>query len=214
MSIEVEKLIKQSIKRRDEKANIELAILISDKNDIEAVNKLFELLGTSKKEIQYDCIKAIYEIGVRSPHLISPHLNELLPILKNKNNRLVWGSMTAISSISASIPDKIYKVLPEIIDGSERGSVIAKDHAMKIMRTLAGLKKYQKEIIPLMLEQLQLSPDNQFPSYALLISEVIDNENVGHFTQIISERLKTIEVESKRRTLRKILLSILNEKNN
>lgn len=210
MPIDVEKLILQSIKRRDEKANIELAVLISDENDSDAVGKIFDLLKISKKEIQYDCIKSIYEIGIRKPELISPYLNNLLPFLKSKNNRLVWGSMTAISSVSASIPEKIYKVLPEIINGSESGSVIAKDHAMKILRILGGLKKYQKEIIPLMMEQLQLSPDNQFPTYALSISEVIDNDNAVHFTQIISDRLKTIEVESKIRTLKGILKNIAN----
>jgi len=211
MPIDVEELILESIKRRDEKANIELAVLISTANDSKSVSKLFELLNNSKKEFQYDCIKTIYEIGARNPELISPHLNELLPYLKNKNNRLVWGAMTSISSVASMIPTKIFHVLPEIIDGSERGSVIAKDHAMKILRTLAEVKKYQNEIIPLMLEQLQLAPDNQFPSYALLISEVIDELNSNHFVQIISDRIKTIETESKIKTLNKILKSLSNK---
>lgn len=211
MPIDVEELILESIKRRDEKVNIELAVLISTANDSKSVSKLFELLNNSKKEIQYDCIKTIYEIGARNPELISPHLNELLPYLKSKNNRLVWGAMTSISSVASMIPTKIFPVLPEIIDGSERGSVIAKDHAMKILRTLAEVKKYQNEIIPLMLEQLKLAPDNQFPSYALLISEVIDKLNSNHFVQIISVRIKTIETESKIKTLNKILKSLSNK---
>ncbi|WP_088013535.1 hypothetical protein [Gottfriedia acidiceleris] len=63
-----------SLDRKDEEPNIELAIQTVDHKDGNAVKELIENL--SNKNIQNDSIKVLYEIGDRSPSLISDLIQE------------------------------------------------------------------------------------------------------------------------------------------
>ena len=88
-----------SLGRRDEVPNQELAKEIVLSQDVEAVKVLVENLS-NKKAIQNDCVKVLYEIGERAPKLISKHIDEFIAHLTSKNNRLQWGAMTALGTIT------------------------------------------------------------------------------------------------------------------
>jgi len=187
-----------SLGRRDEVPNQQLAEQIASKNDMKAVQELVENLSNKDKNIQSDCIKVLYEIGERKPALISSYAKEFIALLDNKNNRLVWGAMTALDAITLEDPKTMYNDLTKIIDVAVRGSVITKDHAVRILIKLAGIKQYADKAFALLIEQLKKCPTNQLPMYAENALPIINDKNKTLFVNILSSRLDKVEKESKR----------------
>ncbi len=187
-----------SLGRRDEVPNQQLAEQIASKNDMKAVQELVENLSNKDKNIQSDCIKVLYEIGERKLALISSYAKEFIALLDNKNNRLVWGAMTALDAITLEDPKTMYNDLTKIIDVAVRGSVITKDHAVRILIKLAGIKQYADKAFALLIEQLKKCPTNQLPMYAENALPIINDKNKTLFVNILSSRLDKVEKESKR----------------
>ena len=131
-----------TLNRRDEVPNQELALRIVDAGDTSAVKELVVHLGHKDKNIQSDCIKVLYEIGERRPELISKYCKEFGKLLDSKNNRLVWGAMTALDTIATEEPKGVYGLLAGILSIADAGSVITKDHAVGILIKLALVKQY------------------------------------------------------------------------
>lgn len=191
--------------RRDEDPNIELANKIAVAKDKAAVKELVNLLDDKKKDVQNDSIKVLYEIGAIEPNLIKSYLQDFLEQLKSKNNRMVWGAMTAIDSVAATIPRDIYKAIPEILDAGERGSVIAKDHVLGILVKLSIDKKMAVDTLPLLLEQLVNAAPNQFPMYAEKTMPVIDEAYKKQFISILEERFNELPKDSQKKRVDKLL---------
>lgn len=185
--------------------NIDLAHEIAKNNNKKAVEELVEGLDNKTKSTRHDCIKVLYEIASLKPSLISPHAAAFMLLLKEKDNRMQWGAMTALSAIAAEVPKKIFEVLPDILMIADQGSVITKDHAVKILVTLSGQKEYSRYAIPLLLEQILKAPNNQMPSYAEQALPVIDKEHKEPFRKILQERLSEIIPKSKQKRVEKIL---------
>src|SRR5262245_35715485 len=93
-----------SLNRRDEVPNQELAQKIVAIGDQSAVKELIDNLASKNKGIQHDCIKVLYEIGERKPDLIATYHKEFGSLLESKDNRLVWGAMTALHMIALNEP--------------------------------------------------------------------------------------------------------------
>jgi len=194
-----------SLNRRDEIPNQQLAKQIVEKNDLKSVKKLAENLNNKDKNIQSDCIKVLYEIGERNPSLIASYAKEFIALLENKNNRLVWGAMTALDYIASENPKIIFKALVKIIDVADKGSVITNDHAVNILIKLSALKEYSGKTFPLLLERLETCPTNQLPMYAENSVPIINDENKNNFVIIISSRLKEVEKKSKKKRIEKVI---------
>jgi HEAT repeat protein len=154
----IEKLA-SSLNRRDEVPNQELAKQIANKKDKAAIKELIELLNNKSKDIQSDSIKVLYEIGEQEPSLIAEYAKNFIALLDSKNNRLQWGTMTALDSITSENPKEIYKALPKIIKGANNGSVITKDRAVNILIKLCDSKQYEEDAFALLVEQLLNSPN-------------------------------------------------------
>src|SRR5262245_43103850 len=97
-----------TLNRRDEVPNQELAREIAAKEDKAAITELIALLKHKNKNIQHDSIKVLYEVGEIKPGLVSSYANEFLALLVSKNNRMQWGGMTALNSITLHDPALIY----------------------------------------------------------------------------------------------------------
>jgi hypothetical protein len=95
--------------KNDEKPNIDLAVLLSSTKNIEGIKEIIGGLKHKQSQVANDCIKVIYEIGERDPELISEYVYDFIQLLKWKNNRLVWGGMTALAQIASLKYDAIYK---------------------------------------------------------------------------------------------------------
>lgn len=204
-AINVKENLASSLGRRDEEPNIELAQRIVSAKDKAAVKDLVTLLHDKKKDVQNDSIKVLYEVGSLEPVLLKPHLDTFLEQLRSKNNRMVWGAMTAIDAITVIVPQEVYDALPEILDAGEKGSVIAKDHVVGILVKLAGVKNLHDNVTPLLFEQLVNGAHNQFAMYAENVMTVVSAGHREKFVNILEERLPELPKDSQKKRVEKIL---------
>jgi hypothetical protein len=194
-----------SLNIRSEIPNIQLAERICKSGDTKAVKELVENLGNTDKNIQSGCIKVLYEIGEREPKLIATFDKEFLALLDNKNNRLVWGAMTALDGIATINPNGIYKNLGKILTVADKGSVITKDHAVNILIKLATKKKYTEEALALLLDHFRIALVNQLPKYAEDSLPLIPPNHKQKFINVLSSRLKDIEKETLRKRVDNVI---------
>ncbi len=202
MSI-IEKLA-SSLNRRDQLPNQELAKDIVLSKNKKAVKELVENLS-NKKAIQNDCIKVLYEIGEQEPKLIADYIHEFVEQLGSKNNRLQWGAMTALGTITNERPKEIYTILPTILEVADKGSVITKDHAVTILIKLCATKNYADGAFTLLTEQLLKSPTNQLPMYAERAVPIVNEKNKTLFVKTLTSRLNDIEKDTKRKRVEKVI---------
>jgi succinate dehydrogenase flavin-adding protein (antitoxin of CptAB toxin-antitoxin module) len=149
--------------------------------------------------------KVLYEIAAITPALLKSQATSFIELLQDKDNRMQWGAMTALSALTNEIPQLLVENLSLILKIADEGSVITKDHGVRILVSLSGNKKHIETTIPLLLEQILKSPDNQLPSYAEQALPVINGENKNHFRKILEDRLPEVQPESKKKRVEKVL---------
>lgn len=198
-----------SLGRRDEIPNQELAQEIVDANDGKAIDELIENLSNKNKSIQSDCIKVLYEVGERNPKLIAGNHNDFSKLLTSKNNRLAWGAMTALDSITAVNPKGVHSLLSQIIKAADSGSVISRDHAVGILSKLAKMKEFASSCLPLLLEQLKKCPNNQFPLYSEMSLPVINETNRKAFVKLFMKRLGGLQRKSQKKRVERVLRKVV-----
>ena len=131
----------------------------------------------------------LYEIGEHKATLIAEYDKEFLALLENKNNRLVWGAMTALDCIASINPKAIYKNLARILIAADKGSVITKDHGVNILIKLAANKNFTNNALTLLLDQLKTCATNQLPMYAENATTVITDKYKKDFIKVLTSRL-------------------------
>ncbi|NCX95650.1 MAG: hypothetical protein EBX41_04435 [Chitinophagia bacterium] len=198
-------LLAKSLGIRSTDPNIELAEKIAASNDHEAITELVAILAGKDKTYQSDAIKVLYETAERNSMLLVPHSKVLMSLLTHKNNRMQWGAMTALDAIATHIKSDLYGKLTEILDVMNAGSVITRDHGMGILITLCGDTAYQSTIYPLINHQLLASPENQLPAYSEKTLPVVPAESLEQFCQTLSSRLPSMESETKKKRVEKVL---------
>jgi hypothetical protein len=151
----------------------------------------------------------LYEIGSRKPELIAGYHKPLLELLGSKNNRLVWGAMTALDAITLSCPKDVYAGIITILDAADKGSVIVKDHAVGILIKLSGIKQYADNCRQLLLGQLASAAPNQLPMYAENAASVMNGAYKKEFAALLTRRLGDMEKESKRKRVEKVLKKLV-----
>jgi hypothetical protein len=194
-----------SLGRRDEVPNQELARKIAARNDKDGVEELVENLHNKSKDIQSDCVKALYEIGVIKPSLIWKYAADFVSLLDSKNNRLQWGAMTALNTIATEVPKTIYGALPKLAAIAEKGTVITKDNYIGIIIKLYSIKEFADDSFQLLNEQLMTALPNQLPMYAEMALPFITDKHKPTFIKTLNGRLDDFEKESKRKRVEKVL---------
>lgn len=195
--------------RRDEDLNIKLAQQLADQNNKSLIIELFDLLNNKNKSIQNDSIKVVYEIGIIKPQLIADQFEKLIPLLKSKNNRLQWGAMTAINTIAHLKSDEVYKIIPELENIANAGSVITRDNFIYILTTIALDNKYKDKILVLLNKQLLGAPINQVPMYAEKIIPILSDSFKELFLKTLQLRREELPKESQQKRLDKIIKKII-----
>ena len=198
-----------SLQRRDEVPNRLVAEEIVRTNNRSAVKELVENVGNKNRNIQSDCIKVLCEIGERKPGLIVGFAEEFASLLESLNPRLTWGAMTALDTIAAEDPGRVFDLLPKILAGAESGSVIVRDHAVGILVKLGSIKRYAPHCFPLLLKQLMTCPNNQLPMYAEMSEKIVNDRNKEAFNRIVQARGRSLEKESQRKRLAKVLKKVM-----
>jgi hypothetical protein len=204
--IHVTEILHANLHRRDERMNLDLAASIAEKGDQSAVAELVGLLDQKEKNLQNDVIKVLYEVGACNPALIAPYAETFLSLLQKRDNRLVWGALTALECIVQDNASLIYQHLNLIIDAAEKGSVIAKDRTVGILIGLASQAQYTSAALNLLLEQMSGCATNQLPMYAENALSVVNGSAFkDEFWRMLIARLPEIDKESKRARLEKVI---------
>jgi hypothetical protein len=195
---------------KDNQANIALAKETASTENSDAVRELVQNLNHKDKKIQADCIKVLYETGYIKPELIAPYVQEFLSLLSGKNNRMIWGSMIALTTIVNLKHQEIYQSLDIIMQAVDKGSVITVDGGVIILASLNRHTAYADTTYPLLMEQLLKCPVKQLPMYAERSMESINERHRGEFMNIIENRLQECEKDSQKKRLLNIL-KMMNE---
>jgi len=194
--------------RNDEVLNIELAEYLCQHNDIEGIQTIVDGMKGKNKAVANDCIKVLYEIGGRNPKLISNYTDEFISCLRSKNNRLIWGSMTALGKIAEYAPEPIYKKLAVVVAAYEDGSVITVDNSISVF---AGLCKandnYAETILPILFNHLQKCRPKDISQHAERIAICFNNKNANEFISILEKRIPHL-TSSQQTRLNKLLIKL------
>jgi hypothetical protein len=182
-----------SMGRRDEVPNQELAYDLATRGDEPGIREVAENLWNKDKNIQADCIKVLYEVGSMEPKLIAGYVEDFVKLLRSKNNRLVWGAMTALAEVAKVDPDPVFSHLDEIKKAKETGSVITVDNAITTLAlTAAANNKYNNAIFPYLLNHLSSCRPKDIPQHAERILPAVNSSNKDDFIRILEKRTENL----------------------
>jgi hypothetical protein len=181
--------------RRDEVPNQELARHLAAKKDKAGVREIAEHLWDKEQNIQSDCLKVLYETGYIDPTLIAEYADDFVKLLHNRNNRMVWGSMIALSTIASLQADKLYPHVEEIKKIMDKGTIITVDAGMKTLAGVASVKEsHRKTIMPYLLSRLASCRPVDVPRHAEQILIAVDSKNRDAFIAILEKRTSDLKV--------------------
>jgi hypothetical protein len=181
-----------SVGRRDEIPNQELARDLAARKDRAGIREIAENLWNKDKKIRADCIKVLYEIGSIEPKLIADYAGDFVKLLRSKNNRLVWGGMTALNEVAKANPDVVFKYLDEIKKAKETGSVITVDNAVSTLAYTAVTEKYNKAIFPYLLKHLSACRPKEVPQHAEKTLPAVNSSNKADFIKVLEKRMEDL----------------------
>ena len=182
--------IASKLGRNDEVPNVELAEYLYQQNDIDGISEIVGGFKCDNKAVANDCIKVLYEVGERNPNLISAYADDFISFLHSKNNRLAWGSMTALAKIAGVAPEPIFNKLPLIISAYERGSVITVDNSISVFAKLCQANdKYEERALPILLKHLQTCKPKEVAQHAERASVCFNKNNAKEFIEVLENRV-------------------------
>lgn len=162
--------------RRDERPNQELARTLAQARDRAGIREIVRHLHHPDRNIQSDCLKVLYEIGYLEPGLIAGYADDFLDLLGSPNNRMVWGSMIALATISRLKAAVIGPRLDRVIEAVEGGSVITVVWGVKALAGVAAAEPgYRLSIMPVFMRVLKSCPARDLPLHAESILPAVDS---------------------------------------
>ena len=176
--------------RRDEVPNQELARDLAAKKDKTAIREIAEHLWDKNANVAADCIKVLYEIGYIDPKLIADYVEDFVKLLNSRNNRLVWGGMTALAEVARANPDGVYKHIAEVKKALESGSVITVDNAVKALALTASAKsEYNETIFPILLKHLKTCRPKDVAQHSEKTLPAVTAANKAKFIAVLDTRM-------------------------
>ena len=189
-----------SLGRNDEEPNIELAKELAKTKNKKGIKEIVDGLNNQTEQLANDCIKVLYEVAETSPDLISEYVSNFIQLLKSRNNRLVWGSMTVLSKIAQLKPDEIFKNLDIVLKAYEKGSVITVDNSISVF---AGLVKadtqYEKTVFPIIIAHLEKCRPKEVGQHAERAFICINKNNSLLFKKVLLKRRESLTDAQKKR---------------
>ena len=174
---------------RDEVPNQELARQLAESENRAGIHEIAENLWNKNKNIRSDCLKVLYEIGYLRPDLIADYVNDFLKLLKNKENRLVWGAMIGLATIADLRPYEIWGQIDDVIDAVDKGSLITVVWGVKtIAHVAAADKDYHSRLFPILLTQLTKCIARDVPMHAESILVAVDRTDPTEFLDVLELR--------------------------
>ena len=194
--------------RRDEAPNRELARDLVEQGDHDGIRELVANLRHPDQNIRSDCLKTLYEVGNLQPELITDYVDEFLGLLRDRNNRMIWGSMLALSTIAPLRADELFEHRAEIQAVMAEGSVITVDNGVKILATVAAANaSYRSELLPFLLHHLETCRPKDVPQHAEAILQAVDGAYADAFVAVLERRMAIMSASQATRLRRVIAKS-------
>jgi len=179
--------------RRDEVPNQELARDLAARKDKAGIREIAANLWNKDKDIQSDCIKVLYEVGSIEPKLIADYAEDFVKLLSSKNNRLVWGGMTALAEVAKAKSEAVFNHLQEIQKAKETGSVITVDNAISTLAwTASANEEYNKAIFPYLLKHLSSCRPKEVPQHSERALPAVNSANKVEFAKVLEKRTEDL----------------------
>jgi len=186
--------------RNDEAPNIELAESLCQSEDAFGIREIVDGLKDKDKAVASDCIKVLYEIGERKPSLISEYADDFLSLLSSRNNRLVWGGMTALATIAEVTPNVIYGSIDRVLSAWGDGGAITVDNGITVLSKLCKADKaYESHLFPLLLGHLQKCRPFDVARHAERMSVCVNKKNVKDFLDALDTRKEQLSGSQSKR---------------
>ena len=191
--------------RRDEACNIELAEKLCSNTDKEGIFEIVNGYKAQDAAVASDCIKVLYEVARRKPELVVVYTADFINGLSSKNNRLVWGSMTALAHSAFMAAPTIYQRLDEVIAAYRQGSVITIDNSISVFAALCQADpSYTQKILPVLLNHFEHCRAKEIPQHAERLANSLTTTAKKEILKIIESRYSELSVSQSNR-LKKIL---------
>ncbi|MCZ4272421.1 hypothetical protein [Maritalea porphyrae] len=198
-----------ALKRHDEKPNVELAQRLAKQAEVSSeVLELLAIVKNGEKAQAHDAIKVLYELAALRPGAFGDKIGFVFDLLGTKDNRILWGALTLLANTCKLDHGATFEHLPQILDASARGSVIAKDATCEILLELAASSAHQNQVHPHLINFLSAAAPNQLPMYAENAAKrFINTENV-ELVHTLFARLEEMPTAAKRARLEKAIAKL------
>ncbi len=173
---------------RSEDSNKKLASRIVDENLNDAVNEIATYLFDKNKTIASDCIAVLYHVGYEKPEMIYKLTEVFFNLLSNRNNRMVWGAMIALTTISTIAPKEIHSNIEKIYKAFNEGSLITQIWAYKSIVNISSNPSYYDIYIDFLLDVLEKTRPVDFTKRATLVGEIVRDNNKKRYLTILEEK--------------------------
>jgi hypothetical protein len=212
MAVDPSEVIDAFSERDDDQGIVALAERLAgaSKGDeaVAHVRAAIARLGDAEPKVQGGCIKLLYEIGYRKPGLISAYASNFLELLKSRNNRLVWGGMTALSTIASLEPGTLFDHREEILASVRTGSVITQDRGILTLSLVAAADpEYRKALLKPLLGFLRGCRGNDVAKFAESIWPAVDASFSRDYSRVLESRLDELATAARKR-VEKLLRSL------
>lgn len=194
-----------ALDRRDEQPNIALAEEIAASDDTVAVGELVKILKSGTRALRHDAIKAVYETAERKPELVAPHAEKFIELLNTRDNRMVWGAMSALAAIAEDRAELLMTSIDTILEAADRSSVISRDKAMALLAKLNADPRYHEILMPVIFTRLMNAAVNQTPMYAELTAPSLQPKDFPRFREVVETRMAEILQPAKKARLAKLI---------
>lgn len=195
---------------RDEVPNQELARELADQRNHEGIREIAENLWNKEQNIRSDCLKVLYETGYLAPDLIADYGEDFLKLLHDKNNRMVWGGMIALSTIAGIKADMLFPHVEELKKVMDKGTVITNDAGVM---TLAGIASqndvYRQFIFPYLMNRIATCRPKDVARCAEQITIAVNEGNKNEFLAVLENRMKDLS-DAQTARIKKVIKKVEN----
>lgn len=191
--------------RRDEVPNQELAArLVAESEQRPVAAEIGELVGgleSGDKAVRNDCIKVLYEIGYLKPELIEDYVEAFVALLGSRENRLVWGGMTALGSIAPRQARAVWPHVDTVIETTRKGSVITQDWGVRVLAALAAADgDYAEKVWPFLLDFVRRCRPKDVARHAESVAVAATNEAAqAALAEVLEGRLGSLKPAARKR---------------
>ncbi|MCL1983271.1 MAG: hypothetical protein FWG53_09350 [Clostridiales bacterium] len=186
--------------RKDEQPNIELALELCNSEDAAGIKEIRDGLMGNDAATANDCIKVLYEIGYRKPHLIAGYAEDFVSLLASKNNRLVWGGMTALGTVAELSADLLFRKFEAIKSAYDNGSVITRDNSISVFAGICKASRdYNAAVFPTIIEHLRTCRPKELPQHAERAAAGVSDSNKDAFFEVLNTRIDTLTPPQRKR---------------